>query len=92
MALIFKLRPVIFMPYEVVFRMGDVSTEMYFLTRGRVQILGANDVLIRELDEGSFFGEIAMVACVRRTATVKTLTSCDLNVLTARDMAEVRGP
>jgi voltage-gated potassium channel len=41
------------------------------------------------LEAGDFFGEIALLEQCPRTATVKTLTRCQLLILDARDFHKV---
>jgi CRP-like cAMP-binding protein len=40
---------------------------------------------VRELSDGDFMGEIALIAEVPRTATITTLTPVDILLMTARD-------
>ena len=42
-----------------------------------------------ELNEGSYFGEIAVLHAVRRTATVTAITYCDLHSLAKVDLDSV---
>ena len=62
---------------ESVVRQGDVGTRFYVIASGRVSvdIAGAE---IRELEAGEWFGEIALLRDVPRTASVTALTDVEL--------------
>ncbi len=78
--IILALKPVIALPGDIVFKAGDIGEEMYFISRGDVEILAGTEH-IAFLSSGSFFGEIALVKSVPRTATVRAKTYTDLYVL-----------
>jgi ATP-binding cassette subfamily B protein len=65
---------------EVVFAEGDPGDRLHIIVRGRVQVLaGGADGHPRQvavLEDGDFFGEIALLHDVRRTATIRTRTPC----------------
>ncbi len=61
-----------------VFHRGDASDEMYLLASGAVYVLaegGEREKVVDELGSGSLFGEIAMLAGERRSASIRTATS-----------------
>ena len=59
---------------DKIIRTGEIADEMYFLQKGSVEVISTDDVTIAVLKEGSFFGEIGLVASnKRRTVTVKSL-------------------
>ncbi|MEA2642688.1 MAG: ATP-binding cassette, subfamily bacterial, partial [Chloroflexota bacterium] len=64
---------------------GEVGLKLYILVRGRVEVLkrvADGDVRrLAVLEDGDFFGEIALLETVPRTATVRTLTPCVLLAL-----------
>lgn len=68
----------------VIARRGDDAHSMYFIARGEVEIELADGN--RKLGEGHFFGEMAALRRVRRTATVRALEHTSLLVLDARDL------
>lgn len=64
---------------EYVFREGDLGTEMYILQEGEVEILKrVNDVEERlaGLGKGDFFGEMAVLEDLPRTASARAATDC----------------
>jgi CRP-like cAMP-binding protein len=61
-----------------VFHKGDPSDEMYLLARGAAYVLtevGEREKVVDELGSGQAFGEIAMLAGERRTASIRTATA-----------------
>ncbi|KAJ3070728.1 hypothetical protein HDU98_006249 [Podochytrium sp. JEL0797] len=76
-----SLVAVFFAAGEAVFRQGEMGNEMYFVKSGTVDILvGENKV--SSLTDGSFFGEVALIANIPRTATIIASTQCMLYKLT----------
>lgn len=78
-AIILNLQPVVFTPRDYVFREGDLGQDMYFISRGSVEIVSADGKNIYAvLQEGQFFGEIALLLSTARTASVRAADYCDL--------------
>eukprot|EP00730_Choanoeca_flexa_P018419 TRINITY_DN8953_c0_g1_i2.p1 TRINITY_DN8953_c0_g1~~TRINITY_DN8953_c0_g1_i2.p1 ORF type:complete len:543 (+),score=123.99 TRINITY_DN8953_c0_g1_i2:46-1629(+) len=69
------------MPGELVIKAGTLGSEMYLLQYGSVEVVLPNGTVVAELEDGSFFGEICLLKAQRRAASVRTLTSCKLYVL-----------
>ena len=76
-----QMHALIVLPGDVVVRAGQPGREMYVLSRGTVEVLGADGHAIRRLSDGDFFGEIALVHDAPRSATVRAVTVCDLYVI-----------
>jgi voltage-gated potassium channel len=73
-------------PNTIIIRKGDEGDSMYFIASGEVEV-----VLPRQsvsLQEGDFFGEVAVLGRVRRTATVIARRTCELLVLDAADVVK----
>jgi len=66
---------------ESIFREGEPGAEMYIIQDGQVEILkslGGRDQRVAVLEEGDFFGEIAILEDVPRSASARALTDCVL--------------
>lgn len=64
-------------PGEVLFSEGDSGDEMFIIQDGQVEIiknLGGQTQVLATLDKGDFFGEMAIVSRIKRTATAKAHT------------------
>jgi voltage-gated potassium channel len=74
-----QLQPIIFTPGDLIMRRGERGTDMYFISRGTVDILAQdNESVIATLGDGDFFGEIALFLNLPRTATARAVDYCDL--------------
>jgi len=65
-------------PGRYIFRKGDISDEMYLIARGAAFVLSESEneeKIVDELGNGAIFGEIAMLAGERRSASVRAVTS-----------------
>ena len=71
-------------PGDVVIRQGDQGDCAYMINRGELEVLlqeGDHQNQVAKLKSGDCFGEIALLANVPRTATVRCLTPVDVLVL-----------
>ena len=63
-----------------VFREGDPGDKFYLVVRGRLEVLvsmpDGSEKQIRVMEDGDYFGEIALMADSTRTATIRTETDC----------------
>jgi len=70
---------------RIVVREGTSGNRFYLIARGRVAVTKTDELGKEEklaiLDDGDYFGEIALIRNIRRTATVTTLTPCVLLTL-----------
>lgn len=88
--MLFILQPVVALPSTVIYRAGQVGEEMFILRNGRVNLCDSKVGKVCTLKGGSFFGEISIIARVTRTCTAMAITSCDMCVLRADRLIEVR--
>ena len=62
--------------------LGDTSNAVYLVLHGRAQAtmvsLVGREVILNDLEEGDFFGELAAIDAQPRSATVVALTDCVL--------------
>ncbi len=76
------LKPLIFTPGEYVFKEGDKGNEMYFIIRGKLEVISIDENKVKNtLSDGDFFGEIALFKKINRTASVRAVTYSDLYTL-----------
>ncbi len=83
-----SLRSKIFLPNDMIFFKGDVGKELFIISKGVVEVI-RDDLPLKQrrdapkilLENGSFFGEIALVMEVRRTCSVQARTVCEVNIL-----------
>lgn len=67
---------------EILIHEGDVGDEMYFLTKGQVEVLkGEPPRRVTVLREGSFFGELALLRDTPRATTVRALGPVEVYAL-----------
>jgi len=55
------MHPIVSVPGECIFGEGDLGNEMFFVIRGKLEVI-LNDEVISILTDGDFFGEIALFA------------------------------
>ncbi|KAJ3209019.1 Potassium voltage-gated channel sub H member 7 [Entophlyctis luteolus] len=82
------LSPCYYVAGDVVITAGDVGSEMFFILAGTVCII-VNGSRVGSLSEGSFFGELAIIANIPRTATVRAESSCTLYKLKQADFMRI---
>ena len=86
-SLVVLLRPAVYIPGEAVVKEGEIGSEMFFLSKGRVRAFNSNFSAMME--EGSFFGEIALMYRTCRTASIEAATHCDMFILDKDDLQSV---
>lgn len=77
------------LPNSFVVRKGEMGTEMYFISRGELNVVNDADVVVFTLRDGGFFGEIALLYDTKRTASIVARTYCDMFILTKEDFKKV---
>jgi CPA1 family monovalent cation:H+ antiporter len=77
------LQPRMAYPGEVIVRKGERGDRMFFISSGAVEVSGIPTPV--RLGTGDFFGEIALLRNVPRTADVTALSYCRLLSLSRRD-------
>ncbi|KAJ3009315.1 UNVERIFIED_CONTAM: anaphase-promoting complex subunit Hcn1 [Siphonaria sp. JEL0065] len=82
------LRPQYFVKNDNVIKQGDYAFDMYFILSGTVNVF-VNDRKVVTLYDGAYFGEVALIAKVLRTATVRAATPSVLYRLTHKDFHNV---
>ena len=73
---------------EIIFREGEIGDKLYMIKSGRVKVFTKNKYL-RELGEGSCFGEVALLLDEPRTATIIASCDCKICYLTKDDFSSL---
>ena len=74
-----QMKPLVFMPGDYVYHAGEPGRDMYFISRGTVEVTSKDGAQVfTTLTDGDFFGEIALVHNEPRTASIRAVTFCDL--------------
>jgi voltage-gated potassium channel len=88
--LVSGLRPVVYTPGDFIIRRGDVGHEMFFINRGRVEVLGRDDTdVVATLADGSFFGEMSLLSSAPRVASIRAVDYCELYSLDKETFSRV---
>ena len=71
------ISPIMKVPDETIFMLGDESDLFYFISNGQVQIqledhFGRTEIVQKYLEKGDFFGELGILNNCKRTATIVT--------------------
>ena len=77
--IILQLEPVVYTPGDYIMYQGDIGYDMFFISKGSVDVMSGDETITyATLSSGQFFGEIALLISVPRTATIKAKEYCDL--------------
>ena len=72
---------------------GEASDSIFYITKGSVSVIIKDDngreIIVAYLNEGDFFGEIAMLGEGTRTAWVKAKTECEVAEMGYQKFAEL---
>ncbi len=85
-----RIKVVEFEPGQIVFHMGEMGDTFYVIEVGEVEVL-APDIgdqpagIINRLGPGNFFGEIALLRAVPRTATIRVVKPTRLLAISRED-------
>ncbi|ORY50801.1 camp-binding domain-like protein [Rhizoclosmatium globosum] len=80
--------PCYYVTGDTIFTQGQAGTEMYFIVSGSIDVL-AQGRHVATLNEGAFFGEVALIGNIPRTATVQAASSCLLYRLTRASFTSI---
>ena len=68
---------------------GDCSYSLYIIRQGRIRIyISDNDgreMLLNELGAGDYFGELSLIDREPRSASARTLSKCEVSIITSED-------
>lgn len=76
---IMNLVPVVYTPGDYIVTAGEVGYDMFFISKGSVDVVSADGTTVyATLSDGHFFGEIALLLSMPRTASIVAKGYCDL--------------
>jgi len=88
-----RLQVVEFEPGQIVFHMGEMGDTFYIVETGEVEVLapdvGGLPSVLNRLGPGDFFGEIALLRAVPRTATIRVVSPTRLLGLSRENFNDV---
>ena len=77
----------------ILFIEGDDSTHLYIVKKGKVSASVAGDdgreVILNYMGEGDYFGELALLDGQPRSATVRTVTACEVVAIARSSFQEL---
>lgn len=68
---------------------GDPGDEMYILNRGNLQVYIGGKKVYDIFEPGTVMGEMALLLGEKRTATIKTVTDCNITIVKRDNLKEV---
>ena len=78
---------------QAIVEQGAVASEMFVIVRGKVEVIkhagSPAAVLLENMEAGEFFGEMCILECMPRAATVRALEPTDLYVLSNGDLLKL---
>ena len=81
-----NLEPRIIPKGEHIITFGEVAMEMYFIVKGRVEIISSDGIMLAEIGVGENFGEMALLADDNvRSATVLAATDVSVAIMRKKD-------
>jgi CRP-like cAMP-binding protein len=76
---IMNLIPVVYTPGDYIVTAGELGFDMFFISKGSVDVVSADgSTIYATLSSGQFFGEIALLLSMPRTASIIAKGYCDL--------------
>jgi voltage-gated potassium channel len=89
--LLMALEPRIAIPGTVIAREGEPSSGIFFLSRGRAEIVSGDEEESQgSLESGDYFGDLSLVLGERRSASVVARTYCDFFLLPKSAFERIR--
>jgi hypothetical protein len=81
----------IYSPNSYIVHEGELGENIYFITEGKVEILSDEGNTFRGiLEEGEYFGDLSLILSEKRTASVRTLTYCEIFILTKHNFNYIK--
>ena len=77
---------------QIILQQGELARNFYIILKGRVQVFrekNGEETEVATLGAGEFFGEMALLREIRRTASVRALTPVDLLGMDGADFTAI---
>lgn len=88
-----NLKPVLFLPKDIILREGEKGDNIYFLNKGVCQVeLKGHDKKTETIDtlkDGAIFGEVALLTKLKRTASIRSDDYTNCAFLTRKMVKEI---
>lgn len=69
---------------------GEYSTEIIFISKGRVDIVGDNEAKVDSLTDGEYFGELPLLLGEKRTHGARALSFCETFILSNDEFVRIK--
>eukprot|EP00397_Hematodinium_sp_SG-2012_P002213 GEMP01002219.1.p1 GENE.GEMP01002219.1~~GEMP01002219.1.p1 ORF type:complete len:860 (+),score=99.70 GEMP01002219.1:67-2646(+) len=79
--IVIGLKECTYSPGDIIILRGWIGDSMFFIVKGKCDVLNQNNVPVAALQSGDHFGEIALIYEQERNATVRAATYCVLGKL-----------
>jgi voltage-gated potassium channel len=87
--LLMALKAQTYAPGVFIIRDGEIGKEIFFVSHGKLEILKDNNAC-GILENGDYFGDLSLILGEIRTASVRTLTYCEIFVLTSIEFNRIK--
>jgi len=75
---------------DYIVKINDMAKEMFFVAEGTVEYLDSKYHVFSHGKAGDFFGELALLFSIPRTASVRAATDVTVYILSKKDFDEIR--
>jgi len=79
--IVIGLKECTYSPGDIIILKGWIGDSMFFIVKGKCDVLNQNNCAVAMLQSGDHFGEIALIYDIERNATVRAATYCVLGKL-----------
>ncbi len=88
--LLMALKPKTYAPDGYIVRAGETGDRIFFLSKGNAVVISEDGTEYDTLEEGDYFGIMSLILGEKRTASVKSLTYCEMFELSDHDFLRLK--
>jgi len=78
-------------PGTWVAKSGSIGAQIFFISQGKLEVISSDEkTCFTTLEDGEYFGYLPILLNERRTASIRTLTYCEMLVLEAHDFERIK--